>query len=159
MSYGSDSRFSPTLRKKPSRPSAPYTTARSRFTGRPNDSYQSSSALCVSGIGIPSSTPIPYAKNDSGRCAVIFGSSWRRLPAAALRGFANSRCSAARWRSFRRAKSRLNISTSPRTSSRAGTCAPFSFSGIERIVRTFSVTSSPVVPSPRVDACTNTPCS
>lgn len=123
----------------------------------PSDTYQSSNSLCVAGISAPSSTPIPYAKNDNGRCAVIFGSSWRRLPAAALRGFANSRCSAARCRSFRRAKSRLNISTSPRTSSTAGTFAPFSFSGIERIVRTFSVTSSPVAPSPRVDARTNRP--
>ncbi len=102
---------------------------------------------------------MPYAKNDSGRCAVIFESSWRRLPAAALRGLANSRCSASRWRWFRRAKSRLNISTSPRTSSTAGTFLPFSFSGIERMVRTFSVTSSPVVPSPRVAACTKRPCS
>ena len=46
---------------------------------------------CVGGISTPSSTPMPYAKNDNGRCAVIFGSSCRKLPAAALRGFANSR--------------------------------------------------------------------
>jgi nickel-dependent lactate racemase len=31
--------------------------------------------------------------------------------------------------------------------------------GIARTVRTFCVTSSPVSPSPRVAACTSTPCS
>ena len=40
-----------------------------------------SRTLCVS--------PMPYAKNCSGRCAVIAGSSWRTAPAAVLRGLMN----------------------------------------------------------------------
>src|ERR1019366_70980 len=43
-------------------------------------------------------------------------SSWRNDPAAALRGLANSFSPLARCASFNLAKSRLNISTSPRTS-------------------------------------------
>ncbi len=42
------------------------------------------------------------------------------------------------------------MNTSPRTSSNAGMSLPFSFFGIAPIVRRFSVTSSPVTPSPRV---------
>ena len=47
--------------------------------------------------------------------------------------------------------------TSPRTSRRVGMLSPRSFNGIARMVRTFEVMSSPVVPSPRVAALTSTP--
>ena len=85
----------------------------------------------------------------------MLGSSWRTVPAAALRGLANfdkpcrSRSSFIFW------KPGIGMSISPRTSKSAGMPAFFSFSfeiesGIERTVRTFSVTSSPTLPSPRV---------
>jgi hypothetical protein len=48
------------------------------------------------------------------------GSSWRRLPAAALRGLTKVFSPLSRAISFSRSKSRRNISTSPRTSSHLG---------------------------------------
>ena len=82
------------------------------------------------------------------------GSSWRRLPAAALRGFTNSFSPRSRWRAFMRSKSARSMSTSPRTSRRAGALRRAACSGSVRTVRRFAVTSSPVVPSPRVAPCT-----
>ena len=43
----------------------------------------------------PTTSPSWYAQNDSRRRAVIDGSFWRRLPAAALRGFTSIRTPAA----------------------------------------------------------------
>ena len=89
------------------------------------------------------------------RCAVIDGSSCRTVPAVKLRGFANVASPALSRSSFNLRKRPIGISISPRTSKSAGIPAFFSFvfqtdSGIERTVRTFSVTSSPTLPSPRV---------
>ena len=50
--------------------------------------------------------------------------------------------------------------TSPRTSNTSGTAVPLgavSVRGTTEIVFTFSVTSSPTLPSPRVAAWTSTP--
>ena len=86
-------------------------------------------------------------------------------PAAALRGltkvfsfFAPPSISL-RCRSLSASKSSRRMKTSPRTSSTGGASRPCSRFGIGAIVRTFCVTSSPVSPSPRVAACTSTPCS
>ena len=89
------------------------------------------------------------------RLAVMLASSWRTVPAVALRGFANKARPLASRSSFIFLKDAAGISSSPRTSKSAGTPAFFSFSfgmvsGIERTVRMLSVTSSPTEPSPRV---------
>ncbi|MOA20276.1 hypothetical protein D3C78_1407100 [compost metagenome] len=84
-------------------------------------------------------------------------SSWRRLPAAALRGLTNTFSPAASAFSFIAAKPALGINTSPRTSSRAGQPVPRRVRGMALMVRTLSVISSPVAPSPRVAACTSWP--
>ena len=80
-------------------------------------------------------------------------------PAAALRGLANifSPRSALSRLSF--SKPAFGISTSPRTSSMAMSWQAGSLCGRLRMVRTLCVMSSPTCPSPRVTACTNTPCS
>ena len=86
---------------------------------------------------------------------MIRGSSTRTEPAAELRGLLKilPPCSACCWLSA--SKALRDISTSPRTSKFCGKPNFFSsfssmLSGIERIVFTLGVTSSPVVPSPRV---------
>ena len=84
-------------------------------------------------------------------------SSWRRLPAAALRGLAKGFCPFSACRSFKAAKSALSISTSPRISISSGMFSPCRRRGMLDTVLTFWVTSSPVVPSPRVAAWVNTP--
>ena len=89
------------------------------------------------------------------RCAVIEGSSCRTVPAVKLRGFAKVASPCFSRSSFSLRKPRCGISISPRTSKSAGMPAFFNLSfeiasGIERTVRTFSVTSSPTLPSPRV---------
>ena len=89
------------------------------------------------------------------RWAVILGSFWRREPAAALRGFLKGFSSKSSWRSHRRAKLSSDMYTSPRTSKK-GT-GSLSTLGTQRMVRMFSVTSSPVTPSPRVEPRTNRP--
>ena len=84
-------------------------------------------------------------------------SSWRRLPAAALRGLTNTFSPAASASRFIASNPALGMKTSPRTSSRAGHPWPRRVRGMALMVRTFSVISSPVVPSPRVAACTSWP--
>jgi hypothetical protein len=64
----------------------------------------------------------------------------------------------AAWAALRRSKSSRRMKISPRTSSTGG-ASPVRRSGIWRTVRTLRVTSSPVLPSPRVAACTSTPSS
>ena len=88
------------------------------------------------------------------------GSSWRRLPAAELRGLAK----VGRPASAREALSSANAArgryTSPRTSTTAGGDPPSgvrSTCGMARMVRRLAVTSSPITPSPRVDPCTKRP--
>ena len=58
----------------------------------------------------------------------------RRLPAAALRGFANSRSPASPWRRFSSSNDASGMNTSPRTSSRAGRFEPESSCGMRPIV-------------------------
>ena len=77
-------------------------------------------------------------------------SFWRRLPAAALRAFVKSRSPAAPCRRLSSSNAASGMNTSPRTSSSDGTRLPNSRAGAAAIVRRFSVTSSPVRPSPRV---------
>ena len=84
-------------------------------------------------------------------------SSWRRLPAAALRGLTNTFSPAASALAFIASKPAFGMKTSPRTSSLAGHPVPRRLRGMALMVRTFSVISSPVVPSPRVAACTSWP--
>ncbi len=94
-------------------------------------------------------------KMDSPRPAVTRGSFCRRDPAAALRGFLKSFSpkSSCRWHSLSKSPSERN--TSPRTSIK-GTGSVRRL-GMLWIVRRFSVTSSPVTPSPRVEPRVNTP--
>ncbi|MNV70096.1 hypothetical protein D3C71_1630380 [compost metagenome] len=88
---------------------------------------------------------------------MIFESSWRRLPAAALRGLAKVLPPASAWAALSRSKPALLMYTSPRTSSTAGQPLPCNLSGMLRTVRTLALMSSPVVPSPRVAPCTSWP--
>src|SRR6267154_24358 len=81
----------------------------------------------------------------------------RNAAAGALRGLTYSFSPTSRWRWFSASKSRRNISTSPRTSSSRVSEAGGSRRGIVRTVRRLGVTSSPVVPSPRVAPCTSSP--
>ncbi len=97
-------------------------------------------------------------KVDRSRFAVIDGSFWRRLPAAALRGFANACLPFSTAAAFSASKLDFGMYTSPRSStgasaSRNPPSAPSRRrSGTSFTVRMFAVTSSPVVPSPRVAA-------
>ena len=91
--------------------------------------------------------------------AVIFGSSCRKLPAAALRGLANGGSPDISRSAFKDIKSDLRMNTSPLTSSNLG-MERLSFrraSGIALMVFKFAVMSSPLIPSPRVDPLTNAP--
>ncbi len=85
------------------------------------------------------------------------GSSWRREPAAALRGLANTLPPVRRASSLIFSNPACGRKTSPRTSRRVGISSPRSFSGMALIVRIVEVMSSPVVPSPRVAARTSKP--
>src|ERR1019366_3937843 len=89
-----------------------------------------------------------YAKKSMRRCAVIDGSSCRTVPAVKLRGLANTESPCRSRSSFNLRKAASCISISPRTSKSGGIPAFFNLSfkidnGMERTVRTFSVTSSP----------------
>ncbi len=81
------------------------------------------------------------------------------MPAAALRGLAKSFSPLASAWAFKAAKSAFIMYTSPRSSNRAGVRAGGNAStgGSSLMVFTFAVTSSPTVPSPRVEAWTSTP--
>jgi hypothetical protein len=70
-------------------------------TGSRASRHQSRKPECESNR-IPSAYPNECTNSASGREAEIFGSFWRSEPAAALRGFANGRFSAASSSSFRR---------------------------------------------------------
>ena len=80
--------------------------------------------MCRASGGPPTTSPSWYTQNDRSRWAVIEGSFWRRLPAAALRGLTNSRPPAASACSFIRSKLATGRYTSPRTSSTSGTTTP-----------------------------------
>ena len=115
------------------------------------------------GSGIPAAagsapgTASPCTIKPSGLLAVIFGSFCRSDPAAALRGLANSglpaspSCSLSLWNPATGKK------TSPLTSNSSGMSDPDSRMGTASMVRMLGVTSSPVVPSPRVTPRTSAP--
>ncbi len=102
----------------------------------------------------------------SGRLAVTAGSNCRTAPAAAFLVLANSRfafcperCKIRLFSSisvFSRSKPSRDMYISPRTSNVFGEFFA-RYLGTEVIVRTFSVTSSPCVPSPRVLARASSP--
>ena len=60
--------------------------------------------MCRSSGGPPTTSPSWYTQKERSRLAVIEGSFWRRLPAAALRGLTNSRSPLAAATSFIRSK-------------------------------------------------------
>ena len=67
------------------------------LTGKPRSRSHSSISLWLSGSQ-PPRAPMPYVHSDSGRDAVILGSSWRNDPAAEFRGLAKVGSPAsARW--------------------------------------------------------------
>ena len=103
---------------------------------------------------------MPWQTMPSARVAVTRGSFWRSDPAAALRGLANIGLPASVIASLSRVKASTGRNTSPRTSTRSGTGKPSAAAsrcGTESMVLTLGVTSSPVVPSPRVSARTSRP--
>ena len=77
------------------------------------------------------------------------------MPAVELRAFMNSGSPALRRSSLTRSKLATGMNISPRTSSTGGIGVPAggcSTSGTDAMARTLCVTTSPVVPSPRVAA-------
>lgn len=100
---------------------------------------------------------MPCTSIRSGRVAVTRGSFWRSEPAAALRGLANGAFPASTRLALRSPKASIGKNTSPRTSTSSGTSSPASWVGTPSTVRTLSVTSSPVRPSPRVSARVRVP--
>ena len=113
-------------------------------------------------ISSPVRAPIPCTSIRSGRAAVFRGSFCRSEPAAVFRGFAYGALPAATRAAFSSSKPATGKYTSPRTSTCSGCGAspgppPASVCGTPWMVRTFSVTSSPVRPSPRVAARTSRP--
>ena len=103
--------------------------------------------MCVAG---GSAMKPSYTKTSSGTAATSMLFTRRRLPAAKLRALAYGVSTPAL--SAANAARLMNIS--PRTASVSGAV---SRSGTVRMVRTFSVTSLPVRPLPRVTACSSTP--
>ena len=97
---------------------------------------------------------IEYIKADNLLLAVIFESNCLREPAAALRGFANNTSLFFSLSAFNKSKDLRGKYTSPLTSN---DLLSFKTFGIENIVFILSVTSSPIVPSPRVAALTSLP--
>ena len=102
---------------------------------------------------------MPWTTTSRGREAVIFGSFWRRDPAAAFLGLANLGLPASSKESFNSSNDCNGKNTSPRTSSVAGKFFPDNSVGTDLIVLIFKVTSSPVVPLPRVRALVSLPSS
>ena len=105
---------------------------------------------------------MPWQTMPRARVAVTRGSFWRSDPAAALRGLAKTGLPASAIDSLSRSKAATGRNTSPRTSSSSGTgnsSVAVSRWGTVSTVLTLGVTSSPVVPSPRVSARTSRPCS
>ena len=137
--------------------SIPVIRSVSPDTGRPHVFRDCRISKWDDGISPSSTIPIPWAINCRGRAAVSLGSSCRRLPAAAFLGLANSFSSRARCVLFSSSNPDLVMNTSPLTSSLAGNTVSRNASGILFIVRILEVTSSPVVPSPRVAARTSLP--
>ena len=97
-------------------------------TGSPDVAAQSRKPRCDS-KEMPSAAPNEWTHIRNGRDAVTFRSFCRSEPAAALRGLANTRCSASRSRSFSSSNALTGRKTSPRTSITAGGSSPTSFRG------------------------------
>ena len=106
---------------------------------------------------MPSAAPIPCTTRSNGLDAVTLGSFWRREPAAAFLGLAKRGLPASSSASFNSSKALSGKNTSPRTSSRSGIIPPDNCIGTVSMVFIFKVTSSPVVPLPRVSALVNLP--
>ena len=98
---------------------------------------------------------------SSGRVAVMRESSWRSEPAAALRGLANGgspACDALGVELLEGGAREDHLAAHLETgrhrpAARAGAGA----AATERMVRTLAVTSSPLMPSPRVEAMLSAP--
>ena len=73
-----------------------------------------------------------------------------KVPEAAFLGLAKGASPFATFSSLIFSKELIGINPSPRTSKVVGNLSELTVSGIRRIVLTFSVISSPLVPSPRV---------
>ena len=106
---------------------------------------------------MPVRAPIPCTTTSSGRLAVTRGSFWRNEPAAPFRGLANNGFPASSSASFISLNCAMGKKTSPRTSISSGIFLPLKLCGKDLMVLTFKVTSSPVVPLPRVNARVNRP--
>ena len=140
-----------------------YTSPRSSsarisgFTGKPSSASHASNSSCDFRRGPPFTAPMAYVNSARSRVAVMPESFCRRLPAAALRALVNNRSPASPWRRLSSSNAASGMKISPRTSSWSGTRFPFRRSGTASIVRRFSVTFSPVRPSPRVAPIVNRP--
>ncbi len=126
--------------------------ARFGLTGNPSAANRSSAADWA--VTARSSAMSWYSQADRRRLAVTAGSCWRRDPAPLLRGLAYRARPASSRSALIRANSALGMNTSPRASRVAGSGSRF---GITSIVRRLALTSSPVVPSPRVAPWANRP--
>ena len=106
-----------------------------------------------------------YMKVDRSRLWVMRASFWRSEPAAALRGLAKGWRPSLTAAAFSSSKLFLGMYTSPRSSrpptpgAMAARASSRRRRGTSRTVRMFTVTSSPVVPSPRVAARASRPSS
>jgi len=95
----------------------PITAVDHGFDARLDDRFASSkespSREQRQGVGVTAEGQGPVeinelvGKDESGRVAETLGSFWRRLPAAALRGLANSLAPDSRWRRLSSSKSAL----------------------------------------------------
>ncbi len=144
-----------------STPLSPATTFARSLVGRPQ-AFRAAYASDCAAASKPLRKPMPWQTMPSARVAVTLGSFCRSEPAAALRGLANIGLPASTIEALSRSNASTGRNTSPRTSMRAGTGNSLlraSRWGIESIVLTLGVTSSPVRPSPRVSARTRRPSS
>ena len=107
------------------------------------------------GLGQVSSQTACQGRKDKRRASTSRLSSSFMVPLAALRGLAKRASPRASRRQFNSSQRLRERNTSPRTV-RAGGASAGSRSGMSAMVRAFSVTSSPVSPSPRVSASTST---
>ena len=85
-------------------------------SSRKKPRLRTNSIICECSAKFNECSPTPHGINFSFRFATIALSSWRRLPAAALRGFENRLSPFAARSSFSASKSLLAISVSPRIS-------------------------------------------
>ena len=108
--------------------------------------------LCEAGISWASSCPTLYAHISRGRLAVIFGSNWRKLPAAALRGLTNVFSPFTNAFLLKISNPDRGMKISPLTSRMSGMLVPRNLKGTLLMVRTLAVMSSPIDPSPLVAA-------